>query len=502
MRLALLLSLSLGLGFGQTALTVYNQRFAVVRDTIRLQLKAGDNRVSYDGATAMLEPGSVILRDKAGRVALNIREQSYQSMPVSLASQLKRYEGQQISFLVRDGSGQPRVAAGRIVRAPHYGSGAVASIAQYQMPWQGQQSMAQPLSPIVEMDGRLMFELPGTPLFPPLTAGTRTQPVLEWTLVGSAGDAVVDAELSYVTGGLNWEAEYNFVSPESGSTIDVTGWVTVQNSSGRSFPKSRLKLMAGDVNKLLPTGQFLDRMQFSMGGGGVGGIPGGLPPVQEKSFDEYHLYTATQDVALSDGENKQIEFLRASGVPAKIVYVYEGAKLDANRMRQYPPDMMRQEPSLGVESNPRVWAMREIENTTAAKLGMPLPAGRLRFYRQDSGGEPEFVGEDSIRHTPRGETVRVFTGAAFDLVGERRRLNFTVDHQRAQAEESFEIKLRNRKTVAAEVIVLERLYRWSGWELFANSMPFRKTDSQTVEFRVRVEPGQESTVIYSVRYKW
>ena len=198
---------------GQTGLTVYNRHFAVVRDAIRLDLRAGDNRISYDGATAMLEPGSVILRDRAGRTQLSIREQSYKSSPVSLASQLKDHEGRQIEFLVREGGGQPsRIAPGRIVRA-------------------GPQ-------PIVEWQGRLLFELPGTPLFPPLAQGARTRPVLEWTIASPAA-ATVDAELSYVTGGLDWEADYNFVSPETGATIDVTGWVTVHNRSGRSFPKDR-----------------------------------------------------------------------------------------------------------------------------------------------------------------------------------------------------------------------------------------------------------------------
>ncbi|MBL8241379.1 MAG: hypothetical protein JNM66_28400 [Bryobacterales bacterium] len=500
MRCLVWISLAFGSPlFGQAALTVYNQHFAVVREAIPLVLKAGDNRVSYDGATALLEPGSVILRDRVGSIALSIREQSYQASPVSLASLLKLYEGQQISFLVREGNGASRVVPGRIVRAG--GGGPNGQYSLRMPPQYAYQSPAEAtVQPIVEWEGRLQFELPGTPLFPPLPKELRVKPVLEW-VIASTQEAKVNAELSYVTGGLNWEADYNFVSAETGATVDVTGWVTVQNHSGRAFPKTRLKLMAGDVNKLLPAEQRL-RMGGVVGGV-IGGVPGGVgAAIQEKSFDEYHLYTSSNDVALADGESKQIEFLRVTGVPAKVVYVYEGAKLDTMRMRQYPSEMLRQDPSVGAESNPRVWAMREFANTTASKLGVPLPAGRLRFYRQDAGGEPEFVGESSIRHTPQGETVRVFTGAAFDLAGERRRLNFSVDHQRAQAEESFEIKLRNRKPAAVDVIVVEPLYRWSGWELFANSVPFQKTDSQTVEFRVRVEPGEEKVVLYSVRYKW
>ena len=146
--------------------------------------------------------------------------------------------------------------------------------------------------------------------------------------------------------------------------------------------------------------------------------------------------------------------------------------------------------------------MREFENTEENHLGMPLPAGRVRFYRQDDDGQLEFVGENEIDHTPKDETLGVYTGNAFDLVGERRRTDFVVDNNAAWLDEAFEIKVRNHKDEPVEVRIVEHLYRWYGWEIKEKSHDFEKTESQTVEFRVTVAADGEETVAYRVHYTW
>jgi hypothetical protein len=149
-----------------------------------------------------------------------------------------------------------------------------------------------------------------------------------------------------------------------------------------------------------------------------------------------------------------------------------------------------------------VWVMREFENSKANGLGLPLPKGKARFYRRDTDAQLEFTGEDTIDHRPAGERVRVFTGAAFDLVGERKRTVHRLDHQRSTIDESFEIKVRNRKNEPVEVRIVEHLYRWNTWGISGNSVPFTKKDSSTVEFPVTLQAGEEKTVTYSVRYTW
>ncbi len=147
--------------------------------------------------------------------------------------------------------------------------------------------------------------------------------------------------------------------------------------------------------------------------------------------------------------------------------------------------------------------MREFKNAETNQLGIALPAGKLRFYRRDDDGQLQFVGENTIDHTPRNETVRVTTGNSFDLVGERRQTDFHVDTRAHQIDESFEIKLRNRKKDApVEIRVVEHLYRWSNWEITAKSDDFTKKDSQTIEFNVPVKPDEEKTLTYTVHYSW
>jgi len=147
--------------------------------------------------------------------------------------------------------------------------------------------------------------------------------------------------------------------------------------------------------------------------------------------------------------------------------------------------------------------MREFENSKENGLGIPLPKGRVRFYRRDDDGQLEFTGENTIDHTPRDEKVRVYAGNAFDLVGERRQVNFKTDDVRHMADESFEIQVRNRKEKeTVEIRVVEHLYRKGNWEITEASHEYNKMDSRTIEFRVVVDPDKEQVLTYTVHYMW
>jgi hypothetical protein len=323
------------------------------------------------------------------------------------------------------------------------------------------------------------------------------KPTLDWTIETDRAGAV-DAELAYVSGGLNWTADYNLVEGDS-SALDIIGWVTMENRSGKEFENARVKLMAGDVNKIQP------QQSRIMVGGNAGGVMGGIsgaPPVTEKTFDEYHLYTLQRPVTIHDSETKQVEFVRAAGVKSNVIYIYDGAKIDTSRYQGWNPDMIRNNSDYGLQSNPKVWVMREFVNSDANRLGMPLPKGRARFYRRDTDGRLEFTGEDTIDHTPKDEKIRVFTGAAFDLTGERKRTIFQNDMGRRIMDEAFEIKVRNHKKEPVEVRVVEHLYRGATWDISTSSMAFTKTDSQTIEFRVALQPDEEKTITYAAHYTW
>jgi hypothetical protein len=466
------------------ALTIYNQDFAVIREIIPLDLHQGPTSVRFTGTTAHLEPESVILRDPTGLRQLQILEQSYRADPVSAELLLSLYEGKTIDFLVQNRD-RVEVVSGKVIRSGYHPGNQA-----YRPP-----SVEQPL---IEVDGKLRFQLPGAPLFQKLADDTILKPSIEWT-IQSDRPGKLDAELAYVSGGMNWAADYNIVSQDSGDTLDVIGWVTIVNQSGRMFENAHIKLMAGDVNKIQPRGAAMFGASAGMGAA-MSSIP--APPVTEKTFDEYHLYTLLRPATLHDRETKQVEFVRAAGVRSKIIYVYDGARIDQNRFRGWGSEQIRNDSGYGTLSNPKVWVMREFVNSDANHLGMPLPRGRVRFYRRDTDGRLEFTGEDAIDHTPLDESIRTFTGAAFDLVGERRRTTFRIDHQRSMLDESFEIKVRNHKKEPAEVRVVEHLYRGTTWEIPISSSPFKKTDSQTAEFQVPLAPGEEKTVSYSAHYTW
>jgi hypothetical protein len=307
-------------------------------------------------------------------------------------------------------------------------------------------------------------------------------------------------ELSYVSGGFNWEADYNLILPEKGDVLSLVGWVTMENQSGRSFPNAMIKLMAGDVSKIDPNEGNYDMMKSRAAIAGKLEMPGG-PSVTEKAFDEYHLYSLPEPTTLLDRETKQVEFLRAEGVKSRLVYIYNGLGVDWNRYMGWSPENFRDDRAFGTQSNKKVWVYREFKNSKENQLGIPLPKGRIRFYRQDGDRKTlEFVGENEVDHTPKDETVKVYTGDAFDLVGERKRTDYKKDG--STIDEAFEIRLRNRKQEPVEIKVAETLYRWATWEITESSDPWTKTDSRSVEFVAKLEPGQEKVITYKVHYSW
>jgi hypothetical protein len=459
----------------QPALTIYNQNFAVVRDIVPLDLQSGVNDVRYPDATAQVEPDSVILRDPTGKHSLQILEQNYRNDPVTQELLLSLFEGKTIDFermRLKHNTETPELIPGKIVRSGYVPGGS-------------------PEQPIIEVNGKLQFSLPGQPLFPDLGDDTVLKPTLNW-LLQSDKPGKFDAEVGYITGGFTWEADYNLVSPEKGDLVDLIGWVTLNNNSGKTFHDAKIKLMAGDVNRIQPNppmGGVAGRMMLAES-------LSAAPAVTEKAFDEFHLYSIARPTTLRDRETKQVEFVHAEHVVAPTIYVYDGAP----GYRFYGG--LNYSQGYGTEGNKKIQVMREFVNSDTNHLGIALPAGKLRFYRRDADGQLEFVGEDRIDHTPRNETIRVTTGNAFDLVGERKQTSFHVDTGDKWMDESFEIKLRNRKHEPVEIRVVEHLYRWNNWDVTQKSDSFTKKDSQTIEFRVPVKPDEEKTITYTVHYSW
>ena len=469
---------------GELSLTIYNQNFGLVRERIPLDLSSGVNHINFTGATAHLEPQSLVLRDPNGQRSLQVLEQNYRADPVTQEALLSLYEGRTIEFLKPDGS----PVKGRVIR-----SGYIPAMVQF-----GQYTQPSYQQPLIEVDGTLRFGLPGQPIFPFLTGDTILKPTVSWD-VQTDKPGRFEAELSYVTSGISWQADYNLIAPERGDVLDLVGWVTVDNRTGHVFDNAHIKLLAGDVNKIPPNDYRNFQAVAAMKARADESM---VAPVTEKSFDEYHMYTLARPTTLHDQETKQVEFVRGSGITGKRLYVYDGAAIDWNQYQYWSPESIRTNREFGTQCNKKVWVMQQFVNSAANGLGIPLPKGKLRFYRKDSDGNLEFTGESIIDHTPKDETVRVYTGNSFDLTGERKRTNYVIDTTKDYLDESFEIRLRNHKREPVTFTVVERLYRGLNWRIAQESHTHKKTESQRMEYQVTVAPDTEQVLTYTVHYTW
>lgn len=334
--------------------------------------------------------------------------------------------------------------------------------------------------------------------FPQLPGGLDTRPTLVWDIQApKGGDQRM--RVTYQTGGMTWWADYNLVFNEgkdaNSGLLDLSAWVSIINQSGATYPDAKLKLIAGDVNRVQRDARVVRKQVMELAVAADAAPPG----FEQKSFFEFHLYTLGRPTTLPNNSTKQIElFEKASKIPARRQLVYYGLPMSPYAMGSPQTDR-----NFGVQSNPKVDVYLEFRNDKQHGLGVPLPAGRVRVSKLDTAdGSLEFIGEDAIDHTPKDETVRIKLGSAFDVVGERRQVDFAVDSRGHWMEEEFEIKLRNHKDQPVEVIVKENLYRWTNWKLLSHSHTYTKEDARTVHFPVKVEKNGETTVRYRVRYTW
>jgi hypothetical protein len=350
---------------------------------------------------------------------------------------------------------------------------------------------------VIQTDEGLVFNASGELDVAGLPEGLISKPSLLWKIEATKA-ATHQTQLSYLTQGITWKTDYVAQVNADESAVGLTGWVTLDNKSGASFKDAGLQLMAGQVRRVTPEAAY--------GYGGAlramskaRGIPGPRPTFEEQPFFEYHLYTMTQKTTIADNETKQLSLLTADKVPVKKVFVYDGGQADWQSYLNYPyPRREGAPPGEGQETQKqaKVAVMLELKNSQENNLGIPLPKGIVRVYKEDPAARLEFIGEDQIDHTPKDETLRLWIGNAFDLVGERKRVVFQSISDNVK-EEAYDVKIRNHKTEPVWVEVVEHIP--GDWQMLANNYDFTKKDSNTIAFNVKVNPDQEVTVGYRVR---
>lgn len=445
--------------------------YAVIKEERAFAFDKGLGELSFRGVAALLDPTTVHF-ESLDDPETKVLEQDYRFDLVSRQKLIERFIDQKITVVQSQGDGTSRIegtllsASGGLVLQKDDGG-------------------------IVTINGYDTID------FPSLPGGLLTRPTLVWKTF-SPGGGEQDTRMSYQTTGITWWADYNLVyapgQDANHGTLDVGAWVSILNKSGGTYEDAKLKLIAGDVHRApQPT-----RMYQRKSGRGVEMAMADAGGFEEKSFFEYHLYTLGRPATIPDNSTKQIElFEPARSVPADKVLVYDGAKLGGMGGGRY------EDRGFVGSGNKKVDVYLEFENKKDVGLGVPMPKGRVRVSQLDpADGSLEFIGEDVIDHTPRDETILIKLGQAFDVVGERRQVDFSIDKRARVITEAIEVTLRNHKDKPVDVIVTEPMYRWTNWEITKSSHDYEKKDSRTVHFPVTVKQDGEARITYTVRYTW
>jgi hypothetical protein len=439
--------------------------YAIIRHDRAYDIEKGLHPLRVSNVAALIDPTTVTFAS-LDQPKTRVLEQSFQFDLVSQAKLLQRYLGQRIVVE------QPRGDNVDLVEGILLGAGDGLTL-------QLDDGSVQ----AIRSYGNIRFtQLPG---------GLITKPTLEW-LLDSPARGEQKTRISYETTGMTWWTDYNILYDESKDcSMDLSAWVSIINQSGASYDNARLKLIAGEVNRAQmnqPRRDVMYKMAMESDSAGF----------EEKSFFEYHLYTLDRRTTLPDNSTKQIQlFPTAQNIQCNKELVFSPT-MD---MSYFGHQQLNQE--YGRYGNGDVNVFLRFENEKAQQLGFPLPAGRIRVNQLDpADGSLEFIGEDVIGHTPRNEDVLIKMGNSFDVVGERVQTDFKVDTRTRNLWETFEIRLRNHKDDAVDVVVLENLYRAANWEVENPSQKYEKENSNRIRFDVSIPSEGEKVIRYTVHYSW
>ncbi len=460
-------------------LTIYNQDFGLVRHVRSVQLSEGRNTVVIDDVAALIQPETVHFVSLTAPDAVRILEQNYQYDLLDPVAVLNKSVGKRV-----------------VVRHPESGE-VVEGTLLNPVTWDtsrpgletpGGARAASPASLVIRTASGLVLNASGQVELAELPEGLISRPRLLW-LVESSRAGVHETEISYLARGLNWSADYVAAVSADDSALDLQGWVTLTNNSGASYRNATLQLVAGDVRRVSQDKGVV------MAEAVMARAVAGAPQFQEEQFFDYHLYTLQRPTDVLDRETKQVSLLESAGVKATKRYYYDGAR---DQWWWRSPGWRPGE-QYDTGSYRKVNVVIEVRNSKEAGLGLPLPKGVVRVYKKDSRGNQQFVGEDSIDHTPVEETIRLYVGDAFDIVGERKRTKFSRISDRV-VEETFEVTLRNHQEKPVQVTVVEHV---SGdWEVLESSHKWTSPDARTLNFVVDVAARGEAKVTYRVRTRW
>jgi len=434
------------------AVTAYNNGLALVRDTRKLSLPKGELDLQFMDVAQQIRPETVSLQSASAPGSVGILEQNYEYDLISPSKLMEKYVGKKVWLQnFHNDLDMGRVEA---------------------------ELLSMNEGPVYKVGEEIFLGHPGNVVLPEIPENLIAKPSLIWKLSNTQADQTL--EVTYLTNGVSWKADYVVTLAKDDKSLDLAGWVTMNNQSGATYTNAKLKLVAGDVNVVQDMPQRLERGRVLSAMAEMAPIP------QEESFAEYHLYTMPRRTTIKQNQSKQLALLNGTGVKCEKKYEYRGQEYFYSQ--QIPPT--------GEE---HVGVFLKFENEDENGLGIPLPAGVMRIYQEDSEGMLQFAGEDNIKHTPKDETVTLRMGDAFDIIGERVQTDYKVYGSNTH-ESAYEISIRNHKESDIVVDIVEPMP--GDWEVVSASQDHEKKDARTAIFHVAVPKDGEAKVTYRVRVRF
>ena len=443
------------------AVTVYNDGRGLVREERNIDLTAGVNEVRFMDVAEQIQAPTVRVAPIEG-APFNVLEQNYEFDLLSPAKLLDKYVGQTIILVQQKMMNNSTVEESVEAKLLSNNAGTV---------W--------------EIGGKIVVNPAySRMIFPAIPEGLIARPTLVWQIAApTAGKRRIEA--SYLTGGMQWSADYVLSLDPTEEKAGLQGWVTINNNSGASYKDAKLKLVAGDVHKAQPN------RPLPQSRGMVAEMAMSKASFAEEGLFEYHLYTLDRPSTIKNAQTKQIQLLQAEGIRIVKDYVLSGGT-------HYFQSVWS-----GPASKEKIKVFIGFKNSEATPgLGQPLPKGIVRVFKKDRSGSPQLIGEDNIDHTPRNEDLKLELGNAFDIVAERRQTDFRhlTTRPANTYESAHEIKIRNQKDTPVVVRVVEPL--GGEWTMVETSIPNKKTAAFESQWDVPVPAGGETVLTYRVRVKY
>jgi len=436
------------------AVTIYNSNVGLVKDTRLIDFKPGIHELKFMDVAAKIDPTTVHIKSLINGSSLKVLEQNYEYDLLSPQKLLEKFVGQKVQLATIN----PETKKEEIVEATLLST-------------QG--------GNIFQIGDTIHLGHHGRILLSRIPENLIPQPTLVWMLENRLSKPQ-KLEASYLTSGINWKADYVAVLNKLDTMVDLTGWVTIDNRSGATYQNALLKLVAGDIHRV----QGEMRMDQARP---MAAAKEATPQFKEESFFEYHLYTLDRKTTIKDNQTKQMTLLDANQVPVRKLFIFSGAP----QYFYYQMDQGSQKQKIGV--------FLELENSKKNNLGIPLPKGTIRAYKEDKDGSLQFVGEDRIDHTPKDEKFKIKIGEAFDVVGERVQTEYK-RLGRNLFEIAFEVSLRNHKKEDIQVLVEETIP--GDWEMLSRTHAYEKLSAHVIRFDVPVAKDKEEKVRYRIRFRY